>query len=427
MGLIGASQARRVNIFAFNSDGSPAWSAPETWPIPIGMGITLTAPNIYFNPPTPSIAFQADGTFGGIDLPVTLQGDPAIPGDYIHIGVPLPGNASQSFAKVAVENGHVSPGWYVPLSISNAWLQTEGTGIGIDISGGSLTLGPLPVHIGSNDGRSNASQGYAGLLCSSGLTPVAITDEGNGPLQIDSQDTDMFVTDGCSVVLGHGPRLGRQSDGGYRSCPAKADGYGLNVGEGALVMLGSSAQPAIISCQTQAGIYLSTGAGTRWIHPPVVYYEGSVENSDCVGAYVGSGLLVVSASTVSFNQTGLWVDRAGTLSLEYGTDISCNGIFESPVYCIDNLPPGVGILNTTSDTQVDAEQVGWNSWSEDAGQPQVWHCSDQSFAACLCSGSNCPAGGAQPLPTSGADAVYLTASPAFIFDGGSMAFDGSCP
>jgi hypothetical protein len=192
MALIQDAGVTDVEIRASNSDGSELWTAPEVWPLTLSNGVTLTAPNLLFNPTTPDqlgnmVAFNLNYLLPGEpDLEVTIQGDPFNAGSFIMIGLPT-NDAGMSPATIAILNSY-SGGRR--LRVSNAWIHDHGTGISLG-QGATLTLGPLPVTIGTRDGLADIGlfgYGGEGILA---YGSNAISDEGTSTLQIDSHGTEI--------------------------------------------------------------------------------------------------------------------------------------------------------------------------------------------------------------------------------------------
>ncbi len=399
MGEVQDAGVVSVEILASNSDGSSEWVAPESWPISLSNGVTLTAPKISFNPPAslPTAFLLEPREPGDADLEVTIQGDPYVPGRDVRIGVPPP-DAGVSNATTAIRANAGRR-----LRISNAWIHDHGYGLEL-ASGTTLTIGPLPVAIGSNDGLLDpAIAGYGGEGIRT-LGASQITDEGNSTLRIDAHAVDISLEPGAEVSLIHGPRLGVSPGPGF-SCPDWSSEIGLLTNGLAAIELGSVDDPATISCCNTAGMQIQPDVAGNGAE---VAFAGSLLNNACWGAAIHAGHLQIgTGSTVRYNRTGIWIDRDAGLDLErFGTpvDLSCNGKFEVPEDCYWDFTHGPtdAALAVTSTGEVAATNALWSHWGGDAGTPvQTWTCNDFEDTPCSCSGPNCPfdAGWPWPIPT----------------------------
>jgi hypothetical protein len=438
----------RVKIHAYMSDGGEIWpNSVETWPVHLGWGVTVTAPNIWFSPPYAEITNDAvfhvypyDPTD---DYLVTVQGDTTDPEGQLKIGLIADGGR-------AVWGGVLDPPpaiAYVglPLQLNNIWMSADAYNL-VASSNAQVLLGPLPIHLGSFFGRYPTQGGVIGIDCQQ----ATIEDIGDHTVQIDSQGDDIVGHYGCSLTLTHGPSLGMRPDGGYGSCPSpKPDFHGLSIASNATVTLGSPDQPAELHCFQNNAIAMDT-EGEGAIPPilsPVVVFVGNESNSDCYGAWVGGGSLTATSSTFAYNAVGIWVFDTGVLMLDSFTEyvpypppnqITCNSFQENPnARCYS--PPGhsvpynanVAITDGALASRVDLNNVVWNHWDSTAMIPQTWTCFDTSYHECNCLGPGCPSatdGGSLSLRAGNqADVLYegpaVDAGP-FIFGSGS---EGTCP
>jgi hypothetical protein len=435
-----------VQIHAYLSDGGVVWpNSHETWPVHLGFGVSVTAPDVLFSPPDLGNneprnydVFQVY-PYSSTDVQeVTIQGDPNDVTKLVRLGLPLDAGLTSPVLS-AIENGPALTALTgLPLRISNAWLQGQETTLVIG-SMASATIGPLPVHIGSFFGRLPGG-GVTGIACSF----ATVQDTGHESLQIDSHEYDILASYGCSMSLVHGPSLGFRPDGGFMSCPAMRDGYGLSVGGSSTVAIGSFSEPAELHCFRNDAIDMGNGGpgSTPPFASPSVTFLGHESNAACRGASIAGGSFTTLSSTIAYNQVGIWVFDLGALLLDsFGvvapTQISCNSLLENPAQdcsiVAGMVPPysgNVAISNSPSNS--DLNEVVWNHWDDDAGTPQVWTCYDVHSLQCSCEGPDCPSsatdGGRTTLPASPEpDVIYQGAavdSGPFIFTGGA---EGSCP
>jgi hypothetical protein len=109
-----------ATIHAFNSNGTLEWMPAERWPVQLGLGVTLIAPNLYFDVLNQGDrVFEVRGYSATDTAPVTLEGDPVLNGAFIHVGF-LSGPLDMGTAGTAVDATRTPA---VPLTISNAWLD----------------------------------------------------------------------------------------------------------------------------------------------------------------------------------------------------------------------------------------------------------------------------------------------------------------
>jgi hypothetical protein len=437
-----------IQIHAYLSDGGAVWHAPEAWPIHLGLGVTLTAPDVWFSP-SPSGSFVGLDVFGVYPYSptdgsrVTIQGDPLDAGHFIVIGLPLDaGTSSHSTVLSAVGDppfASVFSG--LPLQLSNVWLQGD-TYTFVAGYEAIVTLGPLPVHLGSLLGAYPVHEAEEGIDCYF----ATIQDIGSQVLQIDSQGFDIYAHYGCSILLSHGPSLGLKPDAiGFGTCAAKRDGTAIGAVANSTVTVGSLLEPAELHCFSEAALSLSNG-DTGVIPPlssPSVTLFGNESNSDCFGAAIAGGSLTAISSTFKFNRAGLWAFNSGVLLLDSftsfmlnnPTQVLCNTVAENPLapclydtFAARPYNANVAITNGATVAAVDLNDVAWTHWDADAGAPQVWTCYDDAYQSCACTGPGCLDAGLQAInETTQADVIYQggasDAGP-FVFGSG---FGGSCP
>jgi hypothetical protein len=405
----------------------------------------LIAPGISFNPPKGSCVsgFCSLACDNADSLPVVLEGDEDPDGGYLEIGIVTEDGGTTFFDTV-----FSSPDTYqtqcpvcqlpdggtlgrpVPLRISHAWLS--GSDKAIDIGpGADVTLGPLPVHIGSWNGRTH-QVGTDGIDCGGAVDqPAHLRDEGSQTLQIDSQGgVDLGVEPYCSAVLTHSPRFGLQSDGGWNRC-SERDFIGVYV-EGDAI-LGGQDEPALIECQFHSGIMMP------YFNPSAVF-TGEIRNIGCFGVLADVGQLALYQSRIDHSHTGIWiggpalVDLSGATVMPAGAwnDLTCSDREYQPAACYDDtvgagsFSPGGAVVNATATTTANLQNVAWPVWDADAGAPQIWTCTDDSWAECTCTGPQCPDSGPQVIPsTAGLVTITANTSP-FILDGGAQS-GNPCP
>jgi hypothetical protein len=436
-----------VHIHAYLSNGGDEWpSPPESWPVHLGLGVTLAAPAILFRPQP----FSAPPVLDAFDVypysqddsnEVTIEGSPTDPNNPIEIGLPtISGN--QGSALVAVADPPLDlPAFAfgLPIRISNAWLVGSNSAL-LVTEGASAILGTLPVHIGSNSELLPVAQGESiGILC--GGSGGAVTDTGSNSVEIDSQAFDIAAYRGCSIQLVHSPHLGLLPDGGFGSCPlingSKADNVGILAVDDSTVTIGSEAEPAEIHCHSGDAIKLSSG---NWPGPafPTVIFTGHQSNASCRGADLYDGALAAFGSSFTYNTSGIWF-LGGALNIDNfegldSTTIACNSAEEDPAPRCPWPPLGqpysTGVTVSSARQAIDLNTVAWNHWDATAIEPQIWTCFDDLYQVCQCSGPGCPdAGGLIPIgPADSPDLVYNGAAVdagRFIFTSGSAAT--SCP
>jgi len=426
MAAIGAGRTLGVTIHAYLSDGGADWPAPESWPISLYLGVKLEASEVYFNyPPSgdTSTAFTIYQWDSEDTSQVVLEGSEQVDGGYLHIGIPVDGGPWGSVNTIAPNFAYaIRNGWGVnaqpahnpvPLQLSHLWIDGQINGISLG-SGGALTLGPLPVHVGTWGQQANVA-GNAGLVCSADPGfPSTISDVGANVLQIDGQVNGALFRQGCIATLLHAPSIGFQPDGGPSGCPSSIDGFGVTVENGE-VHIGSIFEPATIQCQGIDGLDLAGG---------MLSFVGTIQNSNCVGAEVAAGLLNIEGTQFLRNFIGVWVNGTGMANITGAvTDVPVPTTFQCidsseggpypPLHAcpdrtdnIPSAPSGAAVANTTAYSSIYLSEIGWPHWDGDAGL-QAWRCTDKTYAACTCSGSDCPDGGAQRLPDH-TDFAYLS-------------------
>jgi len=452
MAIIGAGRTTGVVVHAYLSDGRGDWPVQESWPVSLYLGVKVEAPDIFFNYPQggdTSTAFTIYQWDPEDTSQVVLEGAEQADGGYLHIGIPIDGGPWGPITTVAPNFANaVLNGWGInlqrddggpilralPLQLSHLWLNGNLAAIALG-TGGALTVGPLPVHVGSWQQQANVGGNY-GILCSSDPgQPSTIADVGPNVLQIDGQTSAVVFKQGCIATLLHSPSIGFQPDGGAAGCPISIDGTGVTVQLGE-VTFGSLVEPATIQCQGINGLKLGGG---------FLSFVGDIINSNCAGAEVDDGLLNIEGTHFVRNFIGVWANGTGMAYIDGAstgpTTFQCTASNEGGSYppihrCFDQVanlptaPSGVAVANTTTSSSLYLNAIGWPHWDIDAGQPQVWRCIDRTYGSCTCTGPLCPDGGAQPLPDE-ADFVYLSTNSAELpyqgfIQGGSLAPSMTC-
>ncbi len=457
MQLIAEGSVQNVTLHAQMSDGGPEWPVDlETWPIHLGWGVTLEAPDLYFNVPPSDGGFPVFQTyaFDAGDLgTVTIEGDPVEAGRYIHIGVPVEYVGSSSTTFAVGDPGYdfvtLAPDLLgVPLILSNVWAHGISGSLAV-LDGASVQLGPLPVHFGTNGWQKILAPSSGAIGCYGFATVPQIFDTGTATVQIDDSVVAIAQDgDTCQISLTHGPRIGSQPqslfDGG---CPPD-EAIGLAMEFEGDVTLGSLADPAVLSCQQQLGIFVGgTGTGDPG-GVPRLNFTGNIINQRCFGLFASGGDTTLMSSTFQSSLSGIWLDGDASLYLSlpypFYEDDATKGLL--PVTPLNDLaicqqpypnpqddcvtdgfesPPN-GALVAIEDPQVtvNLENVIWHHWDPKSRLPQVWTCTGPGYYSdCTCDGPDCPDGGPGPLQA-GADVAYHYRPKSLpSFDGGEA---GEC-
>jgi len=393
------------------SDWAPATA--ESYPIHLGMGVTLNAPGVFFTPPAGApvdvfdvFAFNANDTGT-----VTIAGDPTV--DYAFIGIDSTQSNLQSTA-IAVNSGI---GTAVPLVLSYVWMngQSEALNLGagakvtlgsndVIIGGGLSTPNPLPVSSPGNE-----------ILCQGSTTSRAtLQDDPRGVsiLQIDSQDTnhitgslaELYAADNCDVTLTQSPIMGP---------PPPCNNPKLD-GEGVLLSGTSTATltGATFQCLFNHGIDL--GETPLFGSPTLTLDSSLIQHTGQTGLKVNGGSVgPVTNTSVYHCRFGVAIQGTGALDLSAGGNIvACNtnaelGAFEQA----PGRVTGIDVWNSSSlnNLSLNASNVLW-----DDNPPVIWSCSDifgdGAFTLagkdCTCVSGGCSGTGV-PLPD-GTDAAYYS-------------------
>jgi hypothetical protein len=222
MANVASAQVNGATLEAFTSTHVADWPAPESWPVTLGLGITLHAPGIqFYNSGSSSLDLFQVQKLNPSDIgSVAIQGDP---GNLARIGFDSAFRSSGTKTALSV-NGD-------SLSLQNVWLAgTVGLQVGPSALGASqpgwgvARLGPGPVMIGS---VGSGLAGQLGVTCTGEFNRNSqVTEQGTTPvLAIEGQATGISVGDFCDVVLTQGDSIGPALSGG--SCPTKVDGVGI--------------------------------------------------------------------------------------------------------------------------------------------------------------------------------------------------------
>jgi hypothetical protein len=395
------------------ADWNPA--TPETYPVHLGMGVTLKAPGIFFTPPagtTPAVDVFDVFAYNAADTGrVTIEGDPAV--DYVYLGI----DATQSNLTTTAVAVNAGIGTAVPITLTNVWMNAQSESLNLG-AGANVTLGPDPVIVGSgaNTGKplTAVTAPKTGILCQGSATSRAtLQDDPNGTaiLQMDSQG-QMDITNGqlngvlkevdnCDVVLTQQPVFGSPSP-----CPSpKVDGEGILVdGSSTLSLTG-----AAIQCFFVHGIDVGD-------NPSQVGTE-SVQLDSTVIQFTGKTALKVNAGTIGpVTNSSVYHCRFGVIVQGFGSaDLSGGG---NILACNTNQEPGgygpagaVGVdaWNQSAAGSLNAANVNWAE-----NPPGLWSCTDPANGTsannCTCVQGTC-SGTNIPVPDS-SDAVYVKANTA---------------
>jgi hypothetical protein len=403
MANIAQAGALNVAIHATSAAQIPVWSAPESWPIHLGYGVTfLASPGLSFTGATGSqqVLFQVDpyGVTSADSLTVTIGSQAG--------GVAIGFDPSQdgTGTATAIEANGVN------LQITG--VELNGTQAAVVAGDGrqTITFGPSPVMI---HGYSNAQIGID-------LQGGSVTDVGSsrGPaLVIAGLQTDILA-EGGDATFSRPILLGSPPDGDG-DCPSpKSDGYGINFSQGnsVVTLLGGGT----IQCDTQDGISFNGGDGIAFVGNDGGTPTGastSISHAGCSGAYVGTGALYASNVTFADSHygviqrdegragigSGAALPSGGSCTACVGNAVGCTNPNE-PGYCQYAVLPTIDLWDNSPDVlhaegvtllAVAAADYVCANGGEDVG----------AMTGCSCSGSACVALSPDQSPPNGAPTV----------------------
>jgi hypothetical protein len=419
MKLIAASSATGTTLSVswngasgVRADWAPAGG--ETYPVHLGLGVTLKAPGIFFAPPPAGFGQQIDVfdvySYGGSDTArVTIEGDPAV--DYVFIGFDsLQTNLLSTGSAV-----NAGVGSAVPLTLTKVWMNGQAEALNLG-PGANVRLGPDPVIIGSGASTPNpfpgVSSGGSGITCQgSAAARATLQDDpaGTQVLQIDSQAEfhfgggAMVLSDNCDVSLTQGPTFGPPPP-----CAAsKLDGEGILLNGSSTLSLGHAA----IQCLYNHGIDLGeafSGGGS----PSLALDSTLIQFTGQAGLKVAGGSVgPVKNSTVYHCRFGATLAFGATGSIDLsggGNVVTCSTSTESGAFGQPTVP-GINIWNQSADLGINAANLLW-----EVAPPALWSCSDDpstnAVTTCTCVSGTCS--GTDVVPPDQADAVSYSSSTA---------------
>jgi hypothetical protein len=389
--------------------GPESWPQEnETWPIHLGMGVTVHARGMFIDAPAGSDVFDVYAYNANDTGTVTIQGYDL----NIWVG---------AFSGLVGVNDNVPNQTALPVVLEDLGINGSSQALSVG-PGAQVTLGEGFVTIGAMD-----ATGPIGIYCKgTAANPASVKDVGTGGLRIESHTTDLDIEDYCSVTLTEGPVLGwAEFNNNDSVCLYAYDTTGILAVGNASVTFGSAAVASNIWCLGGNAVEMETSNASG--SPTVSVVNATIEYSGCAGARVDVGTFTATSTTFSHNHYGIR-QEGGTVNVSGGGSGACT--FE----CADSSEigtcngdgiPGIDLLNTTAGTTLTADNALVDS-ALNGGAPEMWSCSDTTYSSCTCSGSaNCPAA-AQALPE-GADLVSLSTNSA-PFSVTNVAGNGSgCP
>ncbi len=408
MTLIDAAQAQKVTINATVNGAGGDWApAGEVYPIVLGWGVELSAPGVYFDDPASpgngeifDIAnFSASDTIGYASIAGTNQAN------QVWIGMDTLGDQSADSSAIQVEANDIL---YVANVTVNGSAAAQSTAITL-VGGATMALGSDESSLITgtvNVGGPGLTDGWTGIAC--------LTANGAGCQIVDVQlmastiviqgqeNVDIDAENYANITLTSTPTIGVAPNGGFSSCPSKAE---ASSSDGEAVLLHGQATLSFsngtVQCVSGDGFTLmANGANV----PTLTVTSSTIQNTEA-GIHAMAGTASVSSSIIKFNYIGAEQDtdgtNIGTVDLSGGTvggtnDVVCSSntesIFASPTSTLD---PGVCVLNTTT-SDLNADNVDW-----DTVGPDTFSC-DATLTTCTCELKACTNGGG----IDGMDAVY---------------------
>ncbi len=406
--LIDAARAQKVTINATVNGAGGDWApAAEVYPIVLGWGAELSAPGVYFDDPASpgngeifDVAnFSANDSVGYASIAGTNQAN------QVWIGMDSLGTSPPTSSAIQVENNNIL---YIANATVNGSAAAQTTAITL-VGGATMALGSDESSLITgtvNIGGAGLTDGWTGLAC--------ITANGQGCQIVDVQlaastiviqgqeYADIDAEDFASITLTSTPTIGVQPNGGFSSCPSKADASSSN---GQAVLLHGQATLSFsngtVQCVSGEGFTLTANGGNV---PSLTVTNSTIQNTEA-GIHAMAGTASVSSSIIEFNYVGAEQDtdgtHIGTVDLSGGAaggmnNVVCSSnvesIFASPTSTLD---PGVSVLNTTTSNMA-ADNVDW-----DTVGPDLFSC-DATRTTCTCAINACTNGAG----IDGMDAVY---------------------
>jgi hypothetical protein len=189
---------------------------------------------------------------------------------------------------------------------------------------------------------------------------------------------------------------------GFDTCPSKSDAYGIYV-DGPVTL---SLDHATLQCIADIGILVDGYDGGT---PSLTIHDTTIQNA-WLGLEVSAGSVVVSNSTIRYNNAGI-VQDVNAFGLSGTVDLSGGALGgRNTVACINGIedddPYGdFSVLNETSAT-LNASNVDW-----DTPGPDLFSC-DSDFSNCTCQIAACTdlpdAGGLDAVVIDGGGTILTT-------------------
>jgi hypothetical protein len=406
---------------AVRADWAPATA--ETYPIHLGMGVTVYAPGIFFTPDAPTPPKQGNDVFevfayNAADTGrVTIEGDPIV--DFMYIGFDST-QANLTGTLIAVNSGTPA----VPLTLTNVWMngQTEALNLG---SGSNVTVGPNRVIIGSGGNLASPLTGISspgsGIYCNGAAANRAtLTDDSAGMniLQIDSQDNghqtgaggggaQLKALDYCDISLTQSPIFGLPAP-----CPNKVDGEGILLNNSSTLNL----KGATVQCMSDHGISLCDAQNcvSNATHPTLTLDSSTIRNTGCTALKIYDGTVTVTNSTVYHSRYGILQGGASTIDLSGGGNTSACNTNQEPGFCGVGGRAGMDVWNDSTNLMKAANVLF------DESPPAVWSCTDVGVANCSCVSGPCNGSSGVAAPD-GADVVNDSTGSIDVSDAGLSA------
>jgi hypothetical protein len=378
-------------------DLAATWpQANETWPIHLGMGVTVHLRGLFIDAPDSSDIFDVYAYDDHDTGSVTLKGYD----DAAWVG---------AFSGVIGVNDNVPNQTALPLVLEGLGISGSSQALSVG-PGAKVTLGPGSVSLGNG-----SAPGTTGVYCKGNASsPASITDDpsGNHVLWIADRTIAIDAEDYCTINLTQAPQLGGEEVRADQVvCQFDPLSTGILAVGNASVTFGSAAPlwpPAVshIWCVASNAIDMETSNASG--SPTVSVVNTVIQYSGCAGARVDVGTFTATNSSFIGNHFG--IQQGGG-----SVDVSGGGLGPSTFECSDSNQlgscngdgiPAIDLLNTTAGTTLTADNARVDS-VPDGGAPEMWTCSDTTYSSCTCSGApDCPAA-AQALPE-GADFVSLS-------------------
>jgi hypothetical protein len=414
MTSIVAAQATNVILNATVDGGGGDWTAPETYPVILGLGVELTAPGVFFD----DAYVDAGVAIFDIDAGnASIVGNATSP---VNVGMNSDGSAqTDAISTIQVEANNTL---YIANASVNGSFNNLDSLAAIGLQGNaSLVLGQDQsagvtgtVQIGNALGN-QATDGYGGIVCNGDIVHslgCTVTDAvlmvGQSSVIMQGQEgADIQAIDFSNISLMSSPVIGvPPTAAGFGMCPFKPDGQFVNNGLAAVWVTGKSnvsLQSASVQCI--AGTAFFQQADTTGV-PTVTIDRTVIQNTD-TAIYASAGTTTVTNSTLNYNFIGVWQDTdanddAVAIDLSGGSNtVICSSNVESSQ---GSTFPGIDVYNTNT-ANLKADNVAW-----DTAGPDYFQC-DDVFASCTCNNASC-------TTTAGSDDMDAVQGTTVLPDGG---------